>query len=67
MFNLLYQLFYQYQSESPYEIELINDSILVFKAFSDARLEVVRVNQEVKAISLMSLGDKPKEYKKSSN
>ena len=58
------KLFYQYSDDPAFEIELLDKEILVFKAFTEARLQVVYKDDKVIALRMLSFGETQQEFKR---
>ncbi|TMP49228.1 MULTISPECIES: S41 family peptidase [unclassified Pseudoalteromonas] len=51
------KLFYQYSNDPAFEIELLDKKTIVFKAFTEARLQAIYKNKQVIALKMLSLGE----------
>jgi len=60
------KLFYQYVGDTAFEIELLDKKTITFKAFSNARLEVVYQDKKVTGIRMLHFGDTPQTFSKTS-
>jgi len=60
------KLFYQYVGDTAFEIELLDKETITFKAFSNARLEVVYQDKKVTGIRMLHFGDTPQTFNKTS-
>lgn len=59
------KLYYQYDQDSPFEIEMLNREIAVFKAFTSARLEFIYQDIAVTGIKVHYQGEQPLIQKRS--
>ena len=51
------KLFYQYLDEPAFEIELLDKEVIVFKAFTEARLQAIYKDKQAIALKMLSLGE----------
>ena len=56
------KLYYQYLDDPAYELEPVDKEILVFKAFSEARLQVIYKDEQAVAFQMHSFGDDAREF-----
>lgn len=58
------KLFYQYLDDSAFEIEILDKETIVFKAFTEARLQAIYKGQQVIALKMFSFGEDAKEFQR---
>lgn len=58
------KVFYQHSDDRPFEIELVDKEIIVFKAFSSARLQAVYKHNKVVAVKMLSADEDAQEFKR---
>lgn len=58
------KVFYQHADDRPFEVELLDQETIVFKAFSSARLQPVYKDNKVVAVKMHSLDEDSTEFKK---
>ncbi|TMO83086.1 S41 family peptidase [Pseudoalteromonas spongiae] len=51
------KLFYQYLDDTAFEIELLDKETIVFKAFTEARLQAIYKDKQAIALKMLSLGE----------
>ena len=58
------KLFYQHADDRPFEIELLDQETIIFKAFASARLQALYKNNQVVAVKMLSFDEEAKEFKR---
>ncbi|ATC82379.1 MULTISPECIES: hypothetical protein [Pseudoalteromonas] len=58
------KLFYQYLDDSAFEIELLDKETIIFKAFTEARLQAIYKDKEAVALKMLSFGEDAKEFQR---
>lgn len=58
------KLFYQHSDEPAFEIELLDKETIVFKAFTEARLQAIYKDKQVIALKMLSLGRDEREFQR---
>ena len=58
------KLFYQYLDDPAFEIELLDKETIVFKAFTEARLQAIYKDNRAIALRMLSFGDDAREYQR---
>ncbi|WP_051435662.1 S41 family peptidase [Shewanella fidelis] len=58
------KLFYQYLDDPAFEIELIDKDVIVFKAFTEARLQVIYKDKQATALKMLSFGENAREFQR---
>ncbi|TMP73458.1 hypothetical protein CWB76_00455 [Pseudoalteromonas sp. S1609] len=56
------KLFYQYLDDPAFEIELLDKETIIFKAFTEARLQAIYKDKEAVALRMFSLGEDAREF-----
>jgi len=58
------KLFYQYLDDTAFEIELIDKETIVFKAFTETRLQAIYKDKQVIALNMLSFGEDTREFQR---
>lgn len=58
------KLFYQYLDDPAFEIELLDKESIVFKAFTEARLQIIYEDKQVAALRMLSFGEDAREFRR---
>ncbi|MBS50628.1 MULTISPECIES: S41 family peptidase [Alteromonas] len=58
------KLFYQYLDDPAFEIELLDKETIVFKAFTEARLQATYKDKQVIALKMLSFGEDAREFQR---
>lgn len=58
------KLFYQYLDDPAFEIELLDKEVIVFKAFTEARLQAIYKDKQATALKMLSLGEDAREFQR---
>lgn len=58
------KLFYQYLDDPAFEIELLDKETIVFKAFTEARLQAIYKDKQAIALKMLSFGDDAREFQR---
>lgn len=56
--------FYQYLDDPAYEIELLDKETIVFKAFTEARLQAIYKGKQAIALKIHSFGEDAREFQR---
>ncbi|MEZ9196572.1 S41 family peptidase [Shewanella sp. 10N.286.54.B9] len=58
------KLFYQYLDDPAFEIELLDKETIIFKAFTEARLQVIYKDKQTTALKMLSFGEDAREFQR---
>lgn len=58
------KLFYQYLDDPAFEIELLDKETIIFKAFTEARLQAIYKDKEAVALKMLSFGEDAREFQR---
>lgn len=58
------KLFYQYLDDPAFEIELLDKETIVFKAFTEARLQAIYKDKQAIALKMLSFGEDAREFQR---